>query len=146
MSSRSEKLREPPSHPLVFAASGGMGKAATIFYKCLAGLLSQKRDQPYSTTVGWLSTALRFTLLQSAVLCLRGSRVRRSPPVSSDHALDRMVSERPSWLLTLHAFLHPLLLDTFIHNLPILYFSFCCISLLYSIVGYCNWHWIILIA
>ena len=79
--------------PLVLAASGGMGKAATIFYKQLAGLLAQKRHQPYSTTMGWLHTALSFALLRSAALCLWGSRARRLPPVSSDHVLDLMVSE-----------------------------------------------------
>ena len=78
---------------LVFTTSGGMGKAATILYKQLAGLVAQKRHQPYSTTIGWLRTALSFALLRSAVLCLRGSRARRSPPVSSDHALDLMVSK-----------------------------------------------------
>ena len=78
---------------LVFAASGAMGKAATVLYKRLATLLAQKWHQPYSTTMGWLRTALSFALLRSAVLCLRGSRTKRSPPVSSNHALDLMVSE-----------------------------------------------------
>ena len=48
--------------PLVFAANGGMGKAVTIFYKRLAEL-AQKRLQSYSTTMGWLRTALSFALL-----------------------------------------------------------------------------------
>ena len=78
---------------LVFAASGGMGKAATVFYKRLAALLAQKRHQPYSTTMGWLRTVLSFALLRSEVLCLRGCRTKRSPPVSSNHALDLMVSK-----------------------------------------------------
>ena len=56
--------------PLVFAASGGMDKSATVFYKRLAALLAQKRYQPYSTTMGWLRTALSFALLRSTVLCL----------------------------------------------------------------------------
>ena len=100
--------------PLVFAASGGMGKAATVFYKRLAALLAQKRHQPYSTTMGWLRTALSFALLRSAVLCLRGSRTKRSPPVSSKHALDLMVSEgclghwhcMPSLTLPSHAWFY----------------------------------------
>ena len=79
--------------PLVFVASGWMGKAATVVYKLLAGLLAQKWHQPYSTTMGWVCTALRFALLRSAVLCLRGSQARRSPIVTSEHALDLMVSE-----------------------------------------------------
>jgi len=35
--------------PLVFSTSGGMGKAATIVYKCLANLLSIRRNIPYLT-------------------------------------------------------------------------------------------------
>ena len=55
--------------PLVFAASGRMGKAATIFHKWLAALLAQKRHQPYSTTMGWLRTGpeLRPPVISSAV-------------------------------------------------------------------------------
>ena len=64
--------------PLVFGASGGMRIAATVFCKRLAAL-----QQPYSTTIRWLRTALSFTLLRSAVLCLRGCHIKRSPPVST---------------------------------------------------------------
>ena len=100
--------------PLVFAASGGMGKAATVFYKRLVALLAQKQHKPYSTTMGWLCTALSFTLLRSAVLYLQGSRTKRSPPVSSNHALDLMVSEdclghwhcMPSLTLPSHAWFY----------------------------------------
>ena len=79
--------------PLVFAASGGMSKAATVFYRQLAALLAQKHQQPYSITMGWLRTALCFALLRSAILCLQGSRAKRSPQVSSNHAFDLMVRE-----------------------------------------------------
>ena len=109
-----------------------MGKDATIFYKRLAGLLAQKRHQPYSTTMGWLRTALRPPAISSPVPSRQSSQeitTHLEWPCSRPDG-----QWGPSWSLTLHAFLHPLLLDTFIHNLPILYFSFCCISLLYSIV------------
>ena len=42
---------------------------------------------------GVASHRLSFALLRSAVLCLRGSPTKRSPPVSSNHALDLMVSK-----------------------------------------------------
>ncbi len=60
--------------PLVFSASGGMAKAAQICYKRLAGLLAEKRKEPYSQVMGWMRTTLSFCLLRSAILCLRGSR------------------------------------------------------------------------
>ena len=49
--------------PLVFSASGGMGKAAKITYKRLASLLSIKREQPYSLVMGWLQCRLSFSLI-----------------------------------------------------------------------------------
>ena len=42
--------------PLVLSSTGGMGKAATVFYKRLASMLSEKRGIQYSktSTMGWL--------------------------------------------------------------------------------------------
>ena len=60
--------------PLVFSASGGMAKAAQVCYKRLAGLLAEKRKEPYSKIMGWMRTKLSFCLLRSAILCVRGSR------------------------------------------------------------------------
>ena len=31
-----------------------MGHGATVFYKCLASLLSDKWKEPYATALGWL--------------------------------------------------------------------------------------------
>lgn len=67
--------------PLVFSCSGGAGPSATRYLKRLASLLSEKRDIPYSSTVGWLRCRLSFALLRSSLMCLRGSRssARRLP-------------------------------------------------------------------
>ena len=51
--------------PLVFSATGGMGKAATVMYQRLASLLSVKRAQSYSKTMSWLRCQLTFSLLRS---------------------------------------------------------------------------------
>ena len=59
--------------PLVFSASGGLGKEATTFYKRLASLLADQWDQPYSTTMNWLRCTI-FCLLQSSIQCIRGAR------------------------------------------------------------------------
>ncbi len=59
--------------PLVLSTSGGMGREAQTFYKCLADLLSFKRDVPYSSLMGWLRCMLSFAILRSAVMCIRGS-------------------------------------------------------------------------
>ena len=68
--------------PLVMSATGGLAKQATNYYKRLASLLADKWDQPYSSTLYWLRS---FSLLRSAVQCIRGARsskghtVRLSP-------------------------------------------------------------------
>ena len=38
--------------PLIFSATGGMADEATVFYKCLASLLSNKWDTPYVAVIG----------------------------------------------------------------------------------------------
>ena len=60
--------------PLVFATSGGMGKEATMFFKRLADILSTKNNDHYSTTLAWIRCKLSFSLIRSAVMCIRGSR------------------------------------------------------------------------
>ena len=66
--------------PLVFSASGGMGNAAKIFYKRLASMIAEKSGSPYSTTLAWLRTRLSFSLLRSAIQCIRGTRSSRGSP------------------------------------------------------------------
>ena len=60
--------------PLVFSASGGMGPTAKVVYKKLAPMIASKHNQPYSQTINWLRCRLSFSLLQSCIMCLRGSR------------------------------------------------------------------------
>ena len=60
--------------PLVFSTAGGMVNTATVVYKRLASLLAEKHGTTYSTTLHWLRCRLNFSLLRSAVMCLRGSR------------------------------------------------------------------------
>ena len=60
--------------PLVFSASGGMGHEASVFYKRLASLLSDKWNDPYATVLGWIRCKLSFCLLHSAIQCIRGTR------------------------------------------------------------------------
>ena len=80
--------------PLVLTATGGMANGATVFYKMLASCMATKWDQPYSTTMSWLRCWLTFSLLRSAIQCIRGARSScrhaaklRTPP------MDLVVSE-----------------------------------------------------
>ncbi len=73
-----------------------MAKSICVAYKRLASLLASKRDQPYSTVIAWLRCHLGFSLLRSAVTCLRGGggHVHQLIARSSAHdAIDLAVSE-----------------------------------------------------
>ena len=52
----------------MFKYTGGLADEATIFYKCLASLLSIEWGDSYSVTLGWLSCHL--SLLHSAITCM----------------------------------------------------------------------------
>ena len=72
-----ERIREIEHYsftPLAFSATGGMAPVATVMYKRLASLLAEKCHQDYSKTITWIRTNLSFSLLKSAVMCLRGAR------------------------------------------------------------------------
>ena len=71
--------------PLVFTTAGDMAPRAMSFYNRLAELLAERRRQSKSLTVAWMRCRLSFSLLRSALLCLRGTRSMhpRLAPVSS---------------------------------------------------------------
>ena len=50
-------------------------------YKRLANMISQKRQHPYPTVMGWLRCRLSFASLRSAIMCIRGSRSSFHRPV-----------------------------------------------------------------
>ena len=60
--------------PLVLTTGGGMAREATVFYKRLAHLLAEKRNEDYSVVMSWLRCVLSFSLLRSAILCVQGTR------------------------------------------------------------------------
>ena len=69
--------------PLVFSAAGGMCTITTVVYKRLASLPAEKQGKPYSSTLYWLRCRLNFSLLRSAIMCIRGSRSTFSPDSTS---------------------------------------------------------------
>ena len=60
--------------PLVFGSNGAMGRECATYHKLLAQKISLKEDKPYSIVMSWIRTKLSFSLIKSALLCLRGSR------------------------------------------------------------------------
>ena len=51
-----------------------MSGPTEITYKRLASLLAIKKDQHYNTVISLIHCRLCFSLLRSAIMCLRGSR------------------------------------------------------------------------
>ena len=78
----------------MLSATGGMGRTAQVTFKTLASLLAAKSDEPYSHTIAWSLTS--FSLLRSAIMCLRGARSCHNHPVKnriSNIPLDLAVTE-----------------------------------------------------
>ena len=73
--------------PMVFSTFGGMGKEADRFHKRLAQLIALKRNEEYSHIVNYVRTRLRFCLLKSVLISLRGVRGKgqkeRITPISN---------------------------------------------------------------
>ena len=65
--------------PLVFTATGGMGKECLMYHSRLAQLITIKKEEQYAKTNSWVRTRTSFALLRSALVCLRGSRTRWVP-------------------------------------------------------------------
>ena len=79
-----------------------MGASANVVYKRIASLIADKHGKPYSKTINWLRCRLSFSLLRSAIMCLRGSRSSFHNPINSlDGEVDLAVAEGRG-----HIFIH----------------------------------------
>ena len=78
---RVRKVERASFTPLIFSTSGGASRLTTTFLQHLASRLAEKHSETYATTMAWLRTTISFSLLRSAILCMRGSRstVHRTP-------------------------------------------------------------------
>jgi len=78
--------------PQVLSTMGGMGRAATFFYKRLASLLSEKWNENYSQIMGWVCCRLSFALLGASFMCIRDAHSSRNRPVL-DNPIDLQLAE-----------------------------------------------------
>ena len=65
---------------LGFTITGGMSDECQIYHSRLAELLAVKKQESYAPTIAWIRTQVSFAILRSALVCLRGSRSRRTTP------------------------------------------------------------------
>ena len=86
--------------PLIFTTTGGMGPEATRYHKKVAELISVKKGEQYSDVVNHIRTRIRFSLLKSVLVAVRGERGRRRrqvhvPPIT-DLSLN-LIPERTTY-------------------------------------------------
>ena len=79
--------------PLVFSTAGGMGPTASVVYKRIASMLAQKYNQAYSKTLHWVCCKLSYSLLRSAIMCLRGAHSSVHHPAVSPENMDLAFQE-----------------------------------------------------
>ena len=78
MKKESWNQRRAPSDPLIFTTSGGMGPECTTFNKRLTELIAEKRNERYASVMNHIRTKLRFALLRSFLIAVRGERGKAS--------------------------------------------------------------------
>ena len=74
--------------PLIFSTTGGLGPEADRFYRRLAMKMSDKTGQRYSDTISFIRRRLRFDLLKTCIISLRGYRGKPSPQPAEVESLD----------------------------------------------------------
>jgi hypothetical protein len=79
--------------PLVFTTTGGMGKECQMYHRRLAELISVKKGEQYAQTISWIRAKTSFALLRSALVCLRGTRIKRRVPFDWNNDLDIATTE-----------------------------------------------------
>ena len=66
--------------PLVYTTFGGWGPQAQRYHKRLAQLISKKRNEDYHHVINHIRVRVRFALLRSVLIAIRGERGRGSKP------------------------------------------------------------------
>ena len=69
--------------PIVMSTAGGMSKEAAKHHRRIAQLIADKRKEEYSHVMSYLRTRLRFNLLKSTLVAIRGIRGRKAPEYSA---------------------------------------------------------------
>ena len=60
--------------PLVFSTAGGMGKESLKYHKRLAALIASKRGEAYNSVITFMRRRIRFSILRTALMAIRGTR------------------------------------------------------------------------
>ena len=85
----SSKWKTGRSHPWFSAYSEEWVKNA----KWLSSMLSEKRNEDLASVTTWVRTIIRFALLRSALMCMRGTRHRYYKPDFKETDMEIDISE-----------------------------------------------------
>ena len=66
--------------PLVYTTFGGWGPQAQRYHKRLASLIASKRNEEYHHVINHIRLKVRFSLLKSVLIAVRGERGKRHSP------------------------------------------------------------------
>ena len=83
--------------PLIFTTSGGMAKECTKYHKQVAQLISLKTKEDYSQVMSHLRTRLRYTLLKSTLIAIRGERGKEKKPGNVSELSFNTTPQMPSY-------------------------------------------------
>ena len=76
---RAREIEKATLTAAVMSTSGGMGKEMDQLVRRISTLLSVKRGERYSDTVGFVRRRIRFDLLRTCVISLRGYKKTAAP-------------------------------------------------------------------
>ena len=65
--------------PLIYTTYGGWGPQATRYHKRLATLIAKKSKDDYSAVMSNMRVRVRFELLRSILIAVRGVREKATP-------------------------------------------------------------------
>ena len=141
MRGESLKLSTAPSPPSC-SPQDGCGPSATVAFKRLASIMWDKLVQPYSRTLGFIWCKIAFSLLDSAIMCLRGARSSFHIPAHNtdgqDQPLDLVANAArlSDWSSYLNSYKCLLPLDTLSLS-SVLLSSLLCINIIIGSVHVC---------
>ena len=92
----SEKLKHGSFSPLIFTTAGSMETTVTVVYKRLAYCIAEKHNMPCGKTLHWIRCWLYFSLLRSAVMCLRSCSTCQCPEKQHQKSLTLPVQKAKS--------------------------------------------------
>ena len=69
---RVREVEKASFEPLVFLTTGGTGPRCNEMIQRLSHMISDKRKEPYSLVTNFIRTKLRFSLLRSVLIAIRG--------------------------------------------------------------------------